>query len=106
MKENKYEQSLTIQLEVCYLDLNGPRNMGERQDPEILRQFPPFDPDLDGLLAPLVIKRVNQLIQLLDFSTEDTKELFENIALKLHENLRLPMSPEEAWQQIDAELTS
>jgi ribosomal protein L40E len=49
-EEKKYKRALEFYLEVCYIDLNGPRN-NQGLGPEMLKEFPNFDPR-EAFLAP------------------------------------------------------
>ena len=65
-KEGKHKTALFYYLWVCYLDLNGPDNAGGRQDyPDLLREFPPFNPKL-AITAPGIIYYVSRIIKKLE----------------------------------------
>lgn len=101
-KEKKYKDALDLYLEVCYLDLNGPNNCGS-MDPEILREFPPFNPK-DGFLAPGVLGYIDKLLQREKMKKGDIKHRFLEIATNVKNSLRLPVAPEKAWRQLSKEL--
>ena len=114
-KESKLKDALALYLEVCYLDLNGPRNTGSggvsgpripapaEHDPLIRKMFPPFSPD-EGLIAPGVVVRMSNIVQDLGIGPGETKQMFDPVARLLKTSLQLPMNPNAAWLQIEAEL--
>jgi len=99
-KESKLEDALGAYFEVCYLDLNGPNNMSGVTDPELLREFPPWNPKQDAFLAPGIVDRVARLIQKTETDESIAKNMFKVRARKLKVNLRLPVSEENAWAEI------
>ncbi len=102
-KESKLKDALTLYLEVCYLDLNEPRNTGGERHPLIRKMFPPFSPD-EGLLVLDVVVRMSNIVQDLGIGPSETKQMFDPMARLLKTRLQLPMNPNAAWLQIEAEL--
>ena len=47
-KASNWQATLLMYLEVCYLDMNGPNNLGGCHDPDLIREYPPFSPDTAG----------------------------------------------------------
>jgi len=103
-KEGRKRHALEVYLEVCYLDLNGPQNRDGLSDPELLRQYPHFDPE-QAFLAPGMIQLVSKLITDLEFDEEKVRSTFFKIANRTSSNLDLPVSPEEAWSLLRPELS-
>lgn len=102
--EMKLKDALRTYLEVCYLDLNGVRNVGGMNDPEILKEFPPFDPKESAFLAPGVIDLIKRIVLKLNLSKEEIKQIFVEHNSRSEKSLRLPLSVEEAWISLDKEI--
>jgi hypothetical protein len=102
-KEKKHLDCLNFLLEVCFLDLNGPNNCGGITDPFILREYPPFDPKI-GSLAPGVISRVLDAMDSSGISLQQAESRFNDVAHRLSEVLRLPLSADKAWRKLKREL--
>jgi hypothetical protein len=98
-KESKDDQALTFYLEVCYLDLNGPNNCGGIRDPQLQKDFPPFNPK-DGDLAPGVLGRILDIIENSDGKTVVDEARFMNAASRIHGSLHLPLPPDKAWGKV------
>lgn len=98
-KESRLAQALDFLLEVCYLDLNGPNNCGGVTDPQLLREFPQFDPKI-GDLAPGVIGRIHDLMETLGQSVAQVEPRFMEIGNRLVQSLRLPLAPDKAWRKL------
>ncbi|HDH28098.1 MAG TPA: hypothetical protein ENH13_03090 [Euryarchaeota archaeon] len=103
-KEIKLKNALQTYLEVCYLDLNGPNNRGGMNDPELLKEFPPFDPKNSAFLAPGVVDRVKRIIEKLKLGRDEVKQMFVEHNSRIEKSLKLPLSPETCWTSIDKEL--
>jgi DNA-directed RNA polymerase subunit RPC12/RpoP len=105
-KESKLEDALAMYLEVCYLDLNGPNNVGGITDQELLKQFPPWNPKDDSFLAPGVIGRIVSIIEKTTINNATVRKLFDIRTVALRQSLRLPVSVDKAWQKIESALFS
>jgi len=71
-------------LYTCILDLNGANNIGGfRNDPEILKQHPPFDPALASL-APAALDQVARIAKTLVLGKEELRSIVEERSAKLH----------------------
>jgi hypothetical protein len=92
-------RGLPFYLEVCYLDLNNPSNSGLIDDPKLLAEFPPFSIDPNGM-APVVLALAAKSIKLSGQSPQQVQTDFLARSAKIHESLRLPLSPEKAWTMI------
>ena len=103
-QESKAKQALSLYFEVCYLDLNGPNNMGGITDKELVKEFPAWNPKGDGMLAPGIIDRILKIINKLELDRVKSHELFISNANKLHKNLKLPVLPQTAWNKLVKEL--
>jgi uncharacterized Zn finger protein (UPF0148 family) len=101
-KEKRLELSLRTYLELCYLDLNGPMNP---IDPELRKQFPPFDVNM-ARLAPGIISEIKIILKKTGSDIEQAKVLFFEIASVNYRALKLPVSPLEAWTKIETAITN
>lgn len=101
-KESRFEQALDFYLEVCYLDLNGPNNCGGIRDPQIRKEFPPFNPK-DGMLAPGVLGRIHDIVDNRDGQFTIAEDQFSKVAIPIYNSLRLPLSPDKAWAKFRRE---
>ncbi len=101
----KTKASLTAYLEVCYLDVNGPENVGAINDPELLTECPPFRPDT-AQLARGLLWEVETMRQGLKLNPNQLRGAFLSAAANDHRSLNLPVSPEEAWRKLSQELSA
>jgi len=101
--EMKLKEALRTYLEVCYLDLNGPSNTGGMNDPELLKEFPPFDPNRDSFLAPGVIDLIKRIVLKLKLSKDEVKQIFLEHNSLVGQSLKLPLPPEKSWPSLDKE---
>jgi DNA-directed RNA polymerase subunit RPC12/RpoP len=102
-QENRHKEALRHFFQVCYLDLNGPVNCGNVTNPDLLKTYPPFDPNL-GCLAPAVIALVKHLINTLKLNKEEAKDIYIEIGMRIERNLRLPLSAEKCWSILEKEI--
>jgi predicted RNA-binding Zn-ribbon protein involved in translation (DUF1610 family) len=102
--EMKLNEALRTYLEVCYLDLNGPRNTGGMSDPDLLKEFPPFDPNRNLFLAPGVIDRIKRIVQKLKLSKDEVRQIFLEHNSSTGQTLKLWLSPDKSWISLDKEL--
>lgn len=101
-KEGRLKGALAKYLEVCYLDLNGPENRGGTP-PELLTEYPPFDPK-HAMLAPGIVQRVKITATKLRLHETDIKQLFLEHGKKTRDNLKLPVSPNNCWHKLEEKL--
>jgi len=94
------EKALHTYLEVCYIDINGPRNLGGLSDPELLEKFPPFSSE-ESFLAPSVVTKISELSGMLHLKYNDIKTIFMEVSGTLFRNLKLPITPIQAWEQFE-----
>ncbi len=94
--EMKLKEALRTYLEVCYLDLNGPSNTGGMRDPELLKEFPPFDPNRDSFLAPGVIDLIKRIVLKLKLSKDEVRQIYLEHNSRVGQSLKLPLSPEKS----------
>ena len=93
--------SLTMLLSVCYIDINGPNNVGNNS--LTLEIMPKFDPST-GFLAPVIVEELKTIAKKLNLGLNEVQKLFIENA----NNIRLPfmgISPEKAWEQLQGYLT-
>ncbi|HTW93138.1 MAG TPA: hypothetical protein VMH22_15725 [bacterium] len=107
------DESLRKHLEVCYLDVNGPQNCGGI--PENLGdEYAPFDPN-----TPAAVPARGVLLAAIDLGCklcqdplepdlgcdmDKLRDMFLSVAAETQRDLRLPVTPEVAWGNINAEL--
>lgn len=103
-RELKLKAALQTYFEVCYLDLNGPMNMGGMKEPEFLKEHPPFNPNSDSFLAPGVIKLIKRILLELKLSKDEIKQFFIEHNMRIESSLKLPLSVENAWQLLEKEI--
>lgn len=102
--EMKLKDALGTYLEVCYLDLNGVNNTGGMRDPELLKEFPPFNPKDLAFLAPGVIDLIKRIVLKLSLSKDEIKQIFVEHNSRIEKSLRLPLSAENSWQSLEKEI--
>jgi hypothetical protein len=100
--EGRIANALSIYLEVCYLDVNGPENIGGAVDAGFADDYPPFQPD-HGMLAPAVVDKVFELAEVLQLDEADLERRFMELAQEVHKALRLPVSAEQGWTMLSNE---
>ena len=101
-KRGEFEKALKIYLEICYLDINGPNNTGG-VSVELLREFPPFDPK-QGFILPGIVEDVEDMIEGLEMPLNQIKGIFFEIATSNFNNLKLPITPDKAWEELQRAL--
>jgi len=102
--EMKLKDALRTYLEVCYIDLNGPNNTGGMNDPELLKEFPPFNPKDFSFLAPGVIDLIKRIVLKLKLDKDEIKQIFVEHNSRIEKSLRLPISAEKSWQALEKEI--
>jgi hypothetical protein len=98
--DSKIKPALHIYLEVCYIDINGPRNLGGLRDPQLLKEFPPFSFE-ESFLAPALVTKIVELSTMLHLNNQEIRTIFLEAAQKLFSNLKLPVAPTQAWKQLE-----
>jgi hypothetical protein len=99
-KQGRLEDALATWLELCYIDLNGPQNPGNFPEAPL----PDFDPARAYGLGPVIITRIAVIARRLGYDEARTKVEFLATASAMHRNMNLPVTPEDAWNAIRAEL--
>jgi len=102
-QEMRFKEAMQTYFEVCYWDMNGPRNMGGNYDPEILKDFPEFDPKELGFLSPGHVDTIRLIAKKLRLDHDEVKLLFIEHNSRLQKRLKLPLSTEDAWIIFNAE---
>lgn len=104
-KEMNLKQALIAYLEVCFIDLNGPNNAGHIKDnPELLKEFPPFDPNNFAFVAPGVIDIIKRIMKKLNFDKNSVKSSYLEHNFRVEKSLRLPLSAENSWKSLEKEI--
>ena len=104
-REARLQAALAPYLEVLYLDMNGPRNTGGYQGIALVGPFAAFMPT-QGFIAPGVVSRALDLISRLHLTVCDVRAQFEQATERPYQDLRLPVSPEQAWKTIEPQLSA
>ncbi len=99
-RQGRLEDTLVAYLELCYIDVNGAQNPGAAWGMPLQG----LDPDRAFGLGPLIIRRVIAMARALGYDETRMRVEFLATASVMHRALALPISPEEAWQVIRAEL--
>ncbi len=100
--EKKLTEALATYLELCYIDLNGPRNSTKLWR-ETDRQYKNFEPS-EGDLAIGIVSAANLIIERLTLTKSEVKMLFHEHNSRHLAGLNLPLSIEEAWSQLEPDL--
>lgn len=104
-RELKLKHALRTYLEICYLDLNGPNNIGGFDDPEFLEVFLPFDPsEGNSFLAPGIIDSIQKIIKKLEITKEELQKDFIEHNSRIEKSMNLPVPPVECWERVETEL--
>jgi ribosomal protein L37E len=98
-KEGREKQALLFFIEVSYLDANGPNNRGGISDPDLLKQFPMFDPEM-GFQALAVARSISKLASKQSMSDDELKELYIETTSEHQARIKLPVSPHVAWKAL------
>lgn len=98
-KEKKLKNALHFYCWTCYLDANGPNNVGP-PNPNFDYQPTQFSPRDKNIFAPGVIDRIRKIIQTLSLTEPKVQEIFQNVAHREHKAIRLPVEPESAWKKL------
>lgn len=103
-KRGKLEHALRSYLELCFIDINGPNNLGGIPREYRSERDIPFDPKM-GFLAPGIIDYINILSKKLNQNLDDLKEIFLKAAQRHYDSLKLyPITPQDAWPKLEKEL--
>jgi hypothetical protein len=98
--------ALAIYLELCYIDLNGPKNCGgSKNQPELLKEYPPFNikDSSSTFIAPGIINYIRIINNDLNLSKEEIKQIFFEHNLKVQKFRKLTLSVEDAWIKLEPE---
>lgn len=102
--EMKNEAALITCLEVCYIDLNGPNNMGGERDSEILKQYPAFNQKEFAMLAPGIVEIMIWLAKTLELGLSEIGAIFLQHNEGVQKALNLPLTPEDCWLSLKREI--
>ena len=100
----KLDAALRTYLEVCYLDLNGPSNVGGMSDPDLMSRFPAFDPEHSAFLAPGIVDRIQKISKKQGLGKSDVETIFLEHCSRIAEAMKLPRSVEDCWLALEKEL--
>jgi len=96
-REGLPKRELELLVSVLYLEANGPENRGG-VEPDLLHEFPPFDPSM-AMIPPAIVARAVALFDGLGLTGEQAHAMFLDVATR-HRNKLMPVSPVEAWDAI------
>lgn len=97
-----YNRALSLNLEACYLDLNGPENLGGM--PRTLqRKSLAFNLNRAGL-APGIIYRIKTIMTQQTVSMDEVERTFLKHAEAYYEHTKTPVQPLKAWSSLEKEL--
>ena len=99
-RQGRLEDALVTYLELCYIDLNGAQNPGAAWG----MPLHDFNPERAFGLGPLIVQHVRDLARVLGYDEARMKSEFMATASVLHRSLRPPVTPEDAWSKLRAEL--
>lgn len=108
-EEEKLKEALETYFEVCYLDLNGCRNVGTYNGKPLSKK------ELDEIgikecdaeksfLAPGVVSRIQDLISELNISENDAENIFCTINEEMKPIKDMPVSTNDAWKKFTYEI--
>lgn len=99
--ENRKDHSLDCYLLAFYLGVNGPNDSGLYA--AVGQRVPFFDPSqpIDDLM---VIRNVIEVVHLLKMEEASFKSYFLELAEKVGHTMRLPVSPNQAWNMLESSM--
>lgn len=100
LRDNK--RALILNLEVCYIDLNGPENRGGWSK-SMLKEYPAFSLNWTKL-APGIIQRVKTIMDIQNISIDEVKQIFLYYAEAYYKDTKTPVPPLKAWASLEKEL--
>ena len=103
MNESKTSKALDTFLKVFFLDINGPNNCGTYSNPDLIKKYPPFNPQ-DAFIAPGIINYINTSVNILKIEMKQLEERFMVVADETKASLNLPVAGENAWKKLKKEL--
>lgn len=95
-KEKKLKQALGYYLEVCYMDLNGPKNLAYTASSSFSEAF---DPTI-GFFAPGIVYRIKKILEKLNLGQSDFEEIFFDTTGKIYKSMKLPLAPEKCLEEL------
>lgn len=100
-KEKKYQHALHIYLQVCYIDLNGPQNLGGMLAAanRYSMKLEPFKPNM-AFLAPGVLERILKVSKRLSFTKNQIEQEFLNAASQIDKQSQMPKNSNRAWKEL------
>ncbi len=99
--EEKLRKALATHLEVCYIDLNGPQYSTTRERER--NNEAPFEPH-QSLLISGIVNITNVYIERLGLTRAETKALFSKHNSRHLSGLKMPLSIDESWNQLEPSL--
>lgn len=97
-KRERFYLAFRMYCHVCFIDINGPNNRSGTS-----KEYPYFTPE-NAILAPGVINLMKDLIETLNYDSEETKNEFLEVTTPIHGGTPTPIPPEKAWPKLKEEL--
>lgn len=105
IKEGHHKQALIALFEICYIDLNGGRNVGEGFSEEAMKRIGmrEFDTKM-AFLAPGIVSMVQDEILTLKLDEDSAKKLFVDTNNQTKPKKNMPLSSEDAWTTLSTQI--
>ena len=98
-QEGRRRDALAGYLGACFLDLNGAHDPPRNAPGRIMAQATGFDA-ARAFLAHPVVRRVIQLLAVLDIDEDGLRETFIGFCERYYQPFRTPRGPAEAWPRL------
>jgi DNA-directed RNA polymerase subunit RPC12/RpoP len=109
--ERKQKQALQTLLEICYLDLNGCRNIGTINGKPVPKEMSDklgirdFDISM-AFLAPGILSMIEDNMRELDLDITEVGKMFVETNNNTKPLRNMPLNPEQAWKKLLNEIKS
>ena len=98
-QQGKRREALAGYLGACFLDLNGAHDPPRNAPGRIVAQATGFDA-AKAFLAHAVVRRVVQLLAVLDVDEDTLRETFIGFCERYYQPFRAPRRPAEIWPRL------
>lgn len=95
-REKQFDVALRLYIQVCFIDLNGPRNIGGFEDDKRIKGFV----KKEAFQAPAILNRVGLSATKLGLELDQVKLVFMECASEIQKELNLDYNLEIAWKKI------
>ncbi len=97
-KEGRMLNALHVYLSVCFLEINGASN-SSTNDPEILKELPPFNLDFYESLNPWLVNKIRKIMDIEKISLEELQSIFID-SNKSISKYGMPLSVDTCWAEL------